>query len=1018
MSCQYFYLNIFMKYIIKISILLNIVLSQSSIIVGTIKDSNNQYPLVGANIFIKGTSLGTASSDNGIYEIVNISAGTYTLKATYIGYDSKELEITIINDQTLEINIELDYKVIKGQAIEVTAQAKGQMDAINKQLNSASIKNIISSDKIQELPDANAAEALARVPGLSIKREGGEGNKIVIRGLSPKYNKITVNGANLASTDADDRSTDISMISQYVIEEIEVTKAGTPDQEADMLGGTVNFKLRKAKEGFHGNLISKGMHNGLKETYDDYKIVMDVSNRFFSHRLGVITQIDTEKRNRSSHNLRANYDNTPADLSTVNPLNFNGLGLSEIIRDNTRKNHLLLIDYKIKNGTLSYTSINSTIKKDIISYGESYGITQSLGGRYLNNGDIVNKINVMNETWNYEKQINPNLSFEIFNSFSRSTNGDTSYVFRFIQDQAFTEPLFNKNINTIQSFMIHDTNSIFFSGYDYVENKTIEKERSYGANLIYKHKITDHISGKLKFGLKIKKKSRYYDRDIEQGDFDGNSSFHAEMRQGAIDYFDWMDGMYSETSTAPIKYFENDAYDDENFLNGTYSLGPFADLNKMVQLFSYMRKNWSGAQIDFSNYIHNFHKTSSLIYDYSGLEDYFGRYFMADMNIGTKLNIITGVRIEDNKTSYTSYHGQSTVYPYFNSMGSDTVSNHKRKNSYTLPALFLKYQPINWLTLRYATTNTLTRPNYSDMIPLYNISGQNRTVVYRNPLLEPGISKNQDYVASFNNKYLGLLSFSYFTKHIKGLIFSSGQRVIEEPDQYGLPGFTEYYLINDYKTNNQYNTFLQGLEVDFQTRFWYLPSFLRGLVFNANYTTTRSMVKYPRTVIDIQVIFEPVFEVEMHNLDSLYVDRLLDQPNEIINYSLGYDYKGFSGRLSMNYISNIFSATNFWTELRQDTDAYRRYDISIKQKLFIEGLEIFINASNLTEAIDVTRLRGFSLQDQNFDDSYYDDMIDEINSNENTNIDEMLNKIPRNQRSKGYEQHYGRTIDLGFRFSF
>ena len=98
------------------------------------------------------------------------------------------------------------------------------------------------------------------------------------------------------------------------------------------------------------------------------------------------------------------------------------------------------------------------------------------------------------------------------------------------------------------------------------------------------------------------------------------------MRQGAIDYFDWMDGIYSETSTVPIKYFENDAYDDENFLNGTYSLGPFADLNKMGQLFSYMRKNWSGAQIDFSNFIHNYHKTSSLIYDYSGIENYFGRY--------------------------------------------------------------------------------------------------------------------------------------------------------------------------------------------------------------------------------------------------------------------------------------------------------------------------------------------------------------------------------------------------------
>ena len=120
----------------------------------------------------------------------------------------------------------------------------------------------------------------------------------------------------------------------------------------------------------------------------------------------------------------------------------------------------------------------------------------------------------------------------------------------------------------------------------------------------------------------------------------------------------------------------------------------------------------------------------------------------------------------------------------------------------------------------------------------------------------------------------------------------------------------------------------------------------------------------------------------------------------------------------MNYISNIFSATNFWTELRQDTDSYKRYDLSIKQKLFVEGFEIYINASNLSEAVDVTRLRGFNLQNPKFDDSYYDNMIDEINLNDNPDIDEMLNKVPREQRSKGYEQHYGKTIDLGFRFVF
>ena len=1007
-----------MKSLISIFLIISIGFSQSSILRGIIKDSNNEEPLVGANVFLKETSLGTATINDGSYQITNINPGTYVLKATYIGYETKEIKIDVFIGENLKQDLELDYKTIEGETIEVTVQAKGQMDAINKQLNAKSIKNIISSDKIQELPDANAAEALARVPGLSIKREGGEGNKIVIRGLSPKYNKITVNGANLASTDADDRSTDLSMISQYMIEEIEVTKAGTPDQEADVLGGTVNFKLRKAEKGFHGSLIMQGMHNRLQNSYNDFKFVVDVSNRFFNNRLGIIAQLDMEKRNRSSHNLSASYNNTPADLSTVNPLNFYGLGLSEIIRDNDRANNLLVIDYNIKNGTLSYSSLNSTIKKDIISYGESYGITQYLGGRYLNNGDISNKINVLTETWNYEKQFNSNLKLDIFNSFSSSKNGDTSKVFRFIQDEAFTEPLLNKNINTIQNFMIHDTNSIFFSGYDYIENKTKENERSYGANLEYDYKITDRVSGKLKFGLKVRNKSRYYDRDYEQGDFDGNSSYHAQMRQGALDLFDWLNDIENETSTISVKYFENETYDDGNFLNGNYSLGPFADLSKMGQLFSYMKESWGGAQIDFSNFIHNYHKTSSLIYDYSGIENYFGRYLMTDLDIGTTLNFVTGLRFEDNKTSYTSYHGQSTVYPYFNSMGSDTVSNHVRKNSYSLPALFIKYQPFDWLMLRYATTKTLTRPNYSDMIPLYNVSGQNRTVVYRNPFLEPGISKNQDYVASFNNKYLGLISFSYFTKRIQGLIFSSGQRVIDEPDNYKLPGFTKYYLINDYKTNNQYDTFLKGIEIDFQTRFWYLPSYLRGLVFNVNYTITRSRVKYPRTVIETDIIFDPIFEVVMNNLDSLYVDRLLDQPNSIINYSLGYDYKGFSGRISMNYISNIFSSTNFWTELRQDTDAYKRYDLSIKQKLFIEGLEIYLNASNFLEAIDVTRLRGFSLQNPDFDNSYYDEMLEEINFNENANIDEMLKKVPRAQRSKGYEQHYGKTIDLGVRFSF
>ena len=223
---------------------------------------------------------------------------------------------------------------------------------------------------------------------------------------------------------------------------------------------------------------------------------------------------------------------------------------------------------------------------------------------------------------------------------------------------------------------------------------------------------------------------------------------------------------------------------------------------------------------------------------------------------------------------------------------------------------------------------------------------------------------------------------------------------------------------------------LEGFEIDYQTRFWYLPSLLKGLVFNANYTRTMSEVKYPRTKIEFEIIWDPSFEVVTSNIDSFYVDRLMDQPNEIINLSVGYDYKGFSGRLSMLSMSDVFKTPDFWSELRVSTDAYQRFDISVKQKLPIKGLEMFLNVSNLTEAVDINRLRGFNPNDPNFSkyinenynsrDEFYQLIREDTDGDgiPDHTPEQILDMVPRNSRAKSLEQHYGKTIDLGFRYSF
>ena len=159
---------------------------QNSTIQGIVSDSLSGNNLIGANVFLQGTSLGAATDDEGAFIIKNITPGVYNVKVTYIGYNSIEVELDLSEPKTYDKNFYLNYTTIEGRAVQVTAQARGQMDAINKQLKAKSIKNIVSSDRIQELPDANAAETVARIPGVSIRREGGEGNKVVIRGLSPK----------------------------------------------------------------------------------------------------------------------------------------------------------------------------------------------------------------------------------------------------------------------------------------------------------------------------------------------------------------------------------------------------------------------------------------------------------------------------------------------------------------------------------------------------------------------------------------------------------------------------------------------------------------------------------------------------------------------------------------------------------------------------------------------------------------------------------------------------------------
>ena len=208
--------------------------AQNATITGTVKDGDMNDFLIGASVFVEGTAHGTIADANGSYNL-SVPYGKVTVCCDFLGYKPQEIELELEAGEVRTLNITMysDSEVLEG--VVVSAQAKGQAAAINSQINAAGIINAVSEEKLSELPDVNVADAIGRLPGLMIQRDGGEGQKIIIRGLAPKYNTVAINGMSAPSTSSTDRSTDLNMISPDMIAGAEVLKANTADKDADGL---------------------------------------------------------------------------------------------------------------------------------------------------------------------------------------------------------------------------------------------------------------------------------------------------------------------------------------------------------------------------------------------------------------------------------------------------------------------------------------------------------------------------------------------------------------------------------------------------------------------------------------------------------------------------------------------------------------------------------------------------------------------------------------------------------------
>ncbi|MBK7260200.1 MAG: carboxypeptidase-like regulatory domain-containing protein [Ignavibacteriae bacterium] len=649
----------------------------SGTVKGTVKDGQTGEPLPSANVSVVGTSLGAVTDVEGRYILRGVPVGTRTLRASYLGYKPKDVQVQVKANAEVTQEFKMAYEGITGEGVTVTVQAEGQMQAINKQLSSMPVMNAVSAARIQELPDANAAESVSRLPGVSLVRTGGEGSKVVIRGLSPQFNQITVDGVELPSdvgssntiSDAGagnmgtlgDRAAELSMISSSMLGGIEVIKAITPDMDATLIGGVVNFGLRKAAKGTTSmfadeaswlpliELRASGGYNDLKKTYNDYKFVGSLEKRFFDQAFGVFVQVSSERRNLSNNALGASYSLTQKNLGDIPFPDLTSLSLTDTWRKRERLGATLVLDYQHETGEIGF--MNFVNAGDTRETNRGMRINQGGRGSILySTSDNHNETNVMSNLLSLKQEIALfHVDLKLSHSYSESRNPEDLY-FDFYQDGAGLDNLDLAKVHPKVLFQFAKPNISIARLNNLSTSGSFQKERALTGSLDLQTEmpITDEIGLKVKFGGALQRRTRDFDFNSGSGNqyYSGGGAILTAFGQV-------MPSLAAATGgVGAMSNWARGDYEYGEFLSGEYSLPYKMDPDLMWQLMPVAKRTSSleGYQVN---------KLATVINDYGGTETKSAGYLMTTVNLGEAISILPGVRYQNLSTEYTAMRGRT-----------------------------------------------------------------------------------------------------------------------------------------------------------------------------------------------------------------------------------------------------------------------------------------------------------------------------------------------------------------------
>ncbi|BAO75856.1 TonB-dependent receptor [Winogradskyella sp. PG-2] len=814
-----------------------------------------------ATVSITNLKKGTVSDSEGKFLLLNVPSGTQTLRIEYLGFSDKEVQFEVKTDETVGVKVILTSETEALDSVLLTGFVGGQAKALNTQKNKQNITNIVSTDQIGKFPDANIGDAVKRIPGITMQVDQGEARNIIVRGLAPQLNSVTLNGSRIPSAEGDNRNIQMDLIPADMIQQIEVNKAVTPDMDGDALGGSVNLVTRTAPEGFR---LSTTVGSGVSFITD--KRILNGSfllgDRSKDGKFGWMVSASILDNDFGSDNIEAEwtdefefFDGTEVVEADVNPYT-NVFEQRTYIVQRVRRSFSANFDYNFNtNNSIFFKSMynwrddrenryrleHEILDGEDIEVGD-FDIVNNLPTRFpvevkrqtkggIDSDRIQNARLEDQRMQNYSlggKHLAGGLQIDWMASYAKASEERLNERYAEFE----SEYIINNRISDSEFplFTAVDSNDFSnLSNFEYgeitEENQYTEEDLNVFVNIQLPADFFNEGDGFVKFGLRGRFKNKVRD----------NNFFEFNL----------------EDAFPTLADADSRDYSDLDYLAGSeYQAGIFADEAWLGKL------SLSNGELVFDEFLRA---------NFDVEENVFAGYAMASQKVSNKLTVLAGLRIEN--TSITAKGNQIADEE-------DLEGTVTEESSYTnvLPSVHLKYDLNPRTVLRFAWTNTLARPNYQDLVPSVDVVGGDEEIFLGNPELDPTTSMGFDLMAEYYFKSVGILSGGLFYKDIQDFIYTSQ---FEDADT----GFDVF------QPQNGDGASIFGAEIAFQRQLDFLPGFAKNFSIYLNYTYLTSTADGIRNEDGD----------ERGDLD------LPGTAPNMFNGSLAYNDKKFNIRLSANY---------------------------------------------------------------------------------------------------------------------